>query len=89
MIQSAPNINNTIVFEAGDTSSTVALEFVNDDIAVEDVERFMLVLDSGATIGNERLGLYATATISIVDDDRESVIKYEYENHHIAVQGGY
>ena len=78
MIQSAVDINDTIVFTAGDTSSIVAIQFVNDDIAVEDMERFRLVLGSatsGATIGNDNLGLYATATISIVDDDRESVIK--------------
>ena len=78
VIQSATHINDTVVFAVGDTSSIVAIQFVNDGIAVEDVETFILVLGSatsGATIGNDNLGLYATATVSIVDDDRESVVK--------------
>ena len=57
--------SGTLTFDAGDTSKTVSVALVNDDIA-ESSETFRLVLSSpsaNASLGNDR------ATVLILDDD--------------------
>ena len=74
----------TVRFGNGSVSSFIdyALDIQNDEVALEDPEVFRLVLgspsDSRVQIGGRdedvNVTFYATATITIVDDDCESPI---------------
>ena len=60
-----------IIFESGQTSTTITVPIVNDD-RVEGDEQFMGHIISGGGISNTEI--YApTASVTIVDDDRKLV----------------
>ena len=72
--QSAPDINETIVFKAGTTSPlSYRFSLRNDDVALEVPEMFLLVLSSPSTprvkIGEGNGDFFPNATVTIFDDD--------------------
>ena len=81
IVPSAPDINQTLSFGAGSTSPflTFRLSLMDDKVAVEAQETFLLVLSSPSSprvqIGgrNERFNVdfFPNATVTIIDDDRE------------------
>ena len=79
--QSAPVINDTLMFEAGSVSPSITyqLSLVNDNVPSEQPETFLLVLSSPSSprvqIGgrNDQVSMdfFPNATVTIIDDDRE------------------
>ena len=72
--QSAPVINETILFQVG-TMSLFSYRFSlrNDDVALEVPEMILLVLSSPSTprvkIGEGSGDFFPNATVTIIDDD--------------------
>ena len=74
---SGTNVNQTTQFiPSGATSGTVSFSVINDRVALETLEVYLLTLsllmnELDVVIGNTSLGLYPTTAIQITDDDSE------------------
>ena len=69
---SGTNVNQTTQFiPGGATSGTVSFSVINDRVALETLEVYLLMNELDVVIGNTSLGLYPTTAIQITDDDSE------------------